>query len=256
MRFFPFGSFLSSGLRALAHTLRMTAAKGSIRMTGRMVQNDSEVSGYSFFGIDLTSTAAKPSACLGLDDKLQLVYLGFAGEDSDIVAIANLYSPQVIAIDAPLSLPLGLCCLEESCGCQPKSGRKNRQCDQELRQQGIPCYPTSKKTFIKSLIYRGIELKTVIASAAKQSVQVIEIYPYASKVRLFGKVIPRKTTAQGMAFLKAQLENTLPCLKPYLDEFDHNLCDAAVAAYTAFLYCQNMVDALGNSEEGLIFVPS
>jgi predicted nuclease with RNAse H fold len=37
--------------------------------------------------------------------------------------------------------------------------------------------------------------------------------------------------------------------------FDHDLCDAAVAAYTALLYHQNRVEALGNSEEGLIFIP-
>ncbi|MFW6105480.1 MAG: hypothetical protein ACOC7P_02735, partial [Chloroflexota bacterium] len=73
----------------------------------------------TFFGIDLTSTKAKPSACLGLDSESQLVYLGFLTENSDIVALLNFYSPQVIAIDAPLSLPLGLCCLEESCPCKP-----------------------------------------------------------------------------------------------------------------------------------------
>jgi predicted nuclease with RNAse H fold len=65
----------------------------------------------TFFGIDLTSTEAKPSACLGLDTKLQLVYFGFLAKNSAIVALSNFYSPQVIAIDAPLSLPSGLCCL-------------------------------------------------------------------------------------------------------------------------------------------------
>ena len=205
------------------------------------------------FGIDLTSTPAKPSACLGLSGKLQLVYLGFVSEDSDIIAMANLCSPQVIAIDAPLSLPLGLCCLEESCSCQPKSGGKSRQCDRELRRRGIPCYPTSKETFIKRLIYRGMGLKNKLC---QQGFQIIEIYPYASKVRLFGKAIPKKTAPQGVAFLKARLGDVLPSVKPYLGVFDHDLCDAAIAAYTAFLYQQNMVDALGNSEEGLIFVPT
>lgn len=209
----------------------------------------------TFFGIDLTSTEAKPSACLGLDSKSQLVYLGFLIKNRDIVALLNFYSPQVIAIDAPLSLPLGLCCLEESCPCKPKFPRKNRQCDQELRQQGIPCYPTSKKTFIKDLIYRGIELKTSIGREVKQAGQVIEVYPFASKVRLFGKTVPRKTTKQGMSFLRDKLGDILPGLKPYLDMFDHDLCDAAVAAYTALLYHQNRVEALGNSEEGLIFIP-
>jgi predicted nuclease with RNAse H fold len=209
----------------------------------------------TFLGIDLTSTEAKPSACVGLDSKSQLVYLGFLTKNRDILALVNFYSPQIIAIDAPLSLPLGLCCLEESCPCQPKFPRKNRQCDQELRQQGIPCYPTSKKTFIKELIYRGIELKTSIGREVKQAGQVIEVYPFASKVRLFGKTLPRKTTKQGMGFLRDKLEDILPGLQPYLDMFDHDLCDAAVAAYTALLYHQNKVEALGNSEEGLIFIP-
>ena len=205
------------------------------------------------FGIDLTSAETKPSACLALDGKLQLIYLGFLNKDSDVIDTVSLYSPEVIAIDAPLSLPLGLCCLEENCACQPKFDRKNRQCDQELRRRGIPCYPTSKKTFIKDLIYRGIELKNRLC---QQGFQVIEVYPYASKVRLFGKAIPRKTTPQGIAFLKERLRSILPTLKPYLDIFDHNLCDAAIAAYTALLFCWNMVDALGSSEEGLIFIPS
>jgi hypothetical protein len=209
----------------------------------------------TFFGIDLTSTEAKPSACLGLDGKSQLVYLGFLTKNTDMVALLNFYSPQVIAIDAPLSLPLGLCCLDEGCPCQPKSFRKNRQCDQELRRQGIPCYPTTKKTFIKDLIYRGIELKTSIGHELKQAGQVIEVYPFASKVRLFGKAVPRKTTKQGMDFLREKLGEIIPSLKPYSDILDHDLCDAAVAAYTALLYHQNRAKALGDSEEGLIFIP-
>ena len=151
----------------------------------------------TFLSIDLTSTEAKPSACLGLDSKSQLVYLGFLTKNRDIVALLNFYSPQIIAIDAPLSLPLGLCCLEESCPCKPKFPRENRQCDQELRQQGIPCYPTSKKTFIKDLIYRGIELKASIGREVKQVSKIIEVYPFASKVRLFGKTVPGKLPNKG-----------------------------------------------------------
>jgi predicted nuclease with RNAse H fold len=209
----------------------------------------------TFFGIDLTSTEAKPSACLGLDSKSQLVYFGFLTANRDIIALLNFYPPQVVAIDAPLSLPLGLCCLEESCPCEPKLPTKNRQCDQELRRQGIPCYPTTKKTFMKDLIYRGIELKTSIGREVKQAGQVIEVYPFASKVCLFGTTMPRKTTKQGMSFLREELGEILPALKPYSDMFDHDLGDAAVAAYTALLYHQNRVEALGSSGEGLIFIP-
>ena len=210
----------------------------------------------TFFGIDLTSTEANPSACLGLDNESELVYLGFLTENTDIITLLNFYSPKVIAIDAPLSLPLGLCCLEESCSCKPKFPRKNRQCDRELRQQGIPCYPTSKKTFVKDLMCRGIGLKTNVGREVKQDSQIIEVYPFASKVRLFGKNIPRKTTKQGLSFIKDKIGDILPGLKPHLDMLDHDLSDAAIAAYTAFLYHQNRVDALGNRKEGIIFIPS
>ena len=72
-------------------------------------------------GIDLTSTEAKPSACLGLDRDLHLIYSGFLYKDSDILKVTRRYSFELVAIDAPLSLPEGLCCLEESCSCQPEA---------------------------------------------------------------------------------------------------------------------------------------
>jgi predicted nuclease with RNAse H fold len=205
------------------------------------------------FGVDLTSNETKPTACLGLDSKLQPVYLGFLAKNSEIIAIMNIILPRVIAIDAPLSLPLGLSCLDDRCPYQSEFESRDRQCDRELRQQGIPCYPTSKKTFIKNLIYRGIELKNKLTYLG---FQVIEVYPYASKVRLFGKTMAKKSTPQGIRLLKERLGNLLPGLKPYLSMFDHNLCDASIAAYTASLYCRNSVNAMGNEEEGLIFIPS
>jgi hypothetical protein len=58
-----------------------------------------------------------------------------------------------------------------------------------------------------------------------------------------------------MSFLRDKPGDLLPGLKPYLDMLDHNFFDAAVAAYTALLYHQNRVEALGSSEEGLIFIP-
>ena len=204
------------------------------------------------FGIDLTSTAVKPTACLALDTEGQLIYFGFLSTDADIISVQNSYSPQVIAIDAPLSLPLGMCCLEKSCPCRPNSGDKNRKCDRELRRHGIPCYPTTKETFIKELIYRGISLKNKLCH---QGFRVIEVYPYATKIRLFGKAIPPKTTREGMTFLKRELANLLPSFSPYLHLFDHNLCDATMAAYTGLLCHENRTEALGDGKEGLIFIP-
>lgn len=206
-----------------------------------------------FFGIDLTSKESKPSACLCLDDKLEVVYHDLLSTDTEIVERVGRISPSVVAIDGPLSLPLGLCCLEDSCTCQPKSPWKGRWCERELARAAMPCYFTTKKSIIKPMVYRGIKLK---GELGRQSCEVIEVYPYASKVRLFGKPVPSKTTLCGLQWLRGKLGSLLGDRAPWLGEWSHDLCDAALAAYTGFLYACGRIEALGNAEEGLIYVPT
>ena len=205
-----------------------------------------------FFGIDLTSAEAKPSACLGLDRELYLIYSGFLHKNRDILEVVNSHQFELVAIDAPLSLPEGLCCLEESCSCQTRSGIKGRSCERELAKQGIPCYFTTKKSIIKAMVYRGIKLK---AELEAKGYEVIEVYPYASKARLFGRNIPAKSKPAGLAFLKQHISLLLPSIAPYVDGFNHDLCDAAIAAYTAFLHYQGKTELCGETEEGAICLP-
>ncbi len=205
-----------------------------------------------FLGIDLTSTEAKPSACLGLDRALHLIYSGFLYQDSDILGVVGRYGFEVVAIDAPISLPAGLCCLEESCSCQPRSGVKGRSCERELARLGIPCYFTTKKSIIKAMVYRGIRLKAELES---MGYVVIEVYPYASKVRLWGKPIPPKPKPVGLAFLKQHISRLLPNIAPYIDGFNHDMCDAAIAAYTAYLHYQGKTELCGEPGEGAICLP-
>ena len=105
-----------------------------------------------FLGIDLTSAEAKPSACLGLDRELHLIYSGFLYQDADILKMMSRHGFEVVAIDAPLSLPRGLCCLEESCSCQPQAGVKGRSCERELARLGIPfCTIGVKLSYVVNL---------------------------------------------------------------------------------------------------------
>ena len=203
-------------------------------------------------GIDLTSAEAKPSACLGLDRELKLIYAGFLQQDSDIVKLVNRHRFELVAIDAPLSLPEGLCCLEESCSCRPGAEVKGRSCERELTRQGIGLFRTTKKSIIKDMVYRGIRLK---AELEAMGYEVIEVYPYASKVRLFGRNIPKKTTPAGLAFLRQHIGLLLPAISPYVDEFTHDMCDAAIAAYTAFLHYQGKTEMCGEAGEGTICLP-
>jgi hypothetical protein len=58
-----------------------------------------------------------------------------------------------------------------------------------------------------------------------------------------------------MSFLKDRVRRILPSLKPYSGMLNHDLCDAAIAAYTGLLYHENRAEALGDCEEGLILTP-
>ena len=40
-----------------------------------------------------------------------------------------------------------------------------------------------------------------------------------------------------------------------MDEFNHDLCDAAIAAYTAYLHYQGKTELCGEPEDGAICLP-
>ena len=102
------------------------------------------------------------------------------------------------------------------------------------------------------MVYRGIRLKAELEAIG---CEVVEVYPYASKVRLFGKNMPPKTTLRGLTFLKQHISRRLPNISSFLDGFNHDMCDAVIAAYTAFLRCQGKTELCGDLDEGVICLP-
>jgi len=183
----------------------------------------------AILGIDLTATERRASACAVLDAAAQVLDLRLCQTDNDLLALAEEYRPEVVAIDAPLSLPAGLHCLEETCPCQPTSPHKGRACEQALARLGIGCYFTTKRSLIKAMVYRGMGL---LAELRQRGLAVIEIYPFATKVRLFGRLLGKATLA-GREALWARLRPLLaggPALPDDLPS--HDLLDALLAAYT------------------------
>jgi len=205
-----------------------------------------------FIGIDLTSSSQKPSACVGLGEDLNLVFAGFLVADSDIVASVSSHVFCIVAIDAPLTLPQGFCCLGKNCGCQAKSPKKGRKCERDLAKLGISSYFTSKKSIIKEMVYRGIRIRKDLEERGNK---VVEVYPYASKVCLWGKPIPSKLKPAGLDFLRSHLVTLMPSLTPYVADFNHDLCDAAIAAHTAYLCNLGKTLEFGDPTEGTICIP-
>jgi predicted nuclease with RNAse H fold len=203
-------------------------------------------------GLDLTSSPEKATAFAVLTKEMDIAAEGFVTGDEKLIALAEEHRPALVAIDAPLSLPLGLCCLEESCTCHPVSSRKGRQCERELSALGIGCYYTTKRSIIKGMVYRAIALKEKLEG---RGFAVIEVYPYASRVRLFGK-LPRKTTVAGRRALQESLRRLIPDIpSPQESLLSHDALDALLAAYTGILYINDQTEALGDPAEGLLHIP-
>lgn len=85
--------------------------------------------------------------------------------------------------------------------------------------------------------------------------EVIEVYPYASKVRIFGKLKPKRSP-EGILQLRQELGDLLHSDIPVVRRWSHDLCDAAMAAHTGYLYIKRNTEALGDAGEGLIHIPN
>ena len=204
-------------------------------------------------GIDLTASDRKPTACAVLDSGGALVSVAKKTTDADILDMVRECAPCVVAIDSPLGFPKGMDCLEDSHDCRSVHPFKGRLCERELVLRGISLYVTTKRSIIKSMIYRAIALAEEVR---RLGADVIEVYPHASKVFLFGKPIPKKTTPEGREFLTQKLNALIPGLEDADHRLDHDMLDALVAAQTAYLHTLGRTQAFGMPEEAQIFAPA
>jgi predicted nuclease with RNAse H fold len=206
----------------------------------------------AYVGIDLTSSPRRPSAYAVLDGSGSLAHVGLAREDAELLALTECWRPRIVAIDAPLSLPRGLCCLEEACPCRPVAPDGLKAVERDLFRQGISLYATTKRSIIKGMVYRAMRLRRALE---EQGYVVLEVYPYAAKVRLWGKGMPKKTSPAGRDWLRERLDGLVSGLREHEGRLGHDQLDAIVAAYTAYLYDRGLAEGVGDRDEGLIWVP-
>ena len=207
----------------------------------------------TLLGVDLRSSARRPSTWATLQEDSVVTNIGNFRSDKDLLELAEEHQPDLIAIGTPLTLPEGLCCLETSCDCRPVSAqKKGRQLELELSRIGISCFFTSKGSIIRNLIYRGINLH---ANLKNRGYGVIEVYPHASKVVLFGDRVPPKNSNRSLTFMQEKLPTVVQGLDPFLESVDRSGCDALINAYTALLHWQKATDVLGYPQEGQLALP-
>jgi predicted RNase H-like nuclease len=85
--------------------------------------------------------------------------------------------------------------------------------------------------------------------------EVIEVYPHATKVILFGEqALPRKGS-RSLAYLKERLSTLIYGLENYNGNLNKNNSEALLNAYTALLHMREETDLLGDPHEGLLIMP-
>ncbi len=128
-----------------------------------------------FIGIDLAALRKNPTGVAVHDGgRFECSTLHDDGEIGDFV---HLHRPEVVAIDAPLSLPYGRCCFNDDC-CGP---RKMRACDRMLIGMGYRVFPPGF-SFMKQLTLRGVALREKLED---EGLKVIEVHPRTIK-RILG----------------------------------------------------------------------
>jgi predicted nuclease with RNAse H fold len=209
-------------------------------------------SGWPYVGVDLTG-GGRPSDIAALDESGNRVAFAQATADDEILMLLAELGARIVAVDSPMALPRGLCCLELSCACAPAVPLPGRSAERALAARGIPCFWTTKRSIIKGMVYRAIGLKARLEAAG---IVVLEVYPYAVKRVLLGRALPKKHTAAGLAALVAGARCALPaCAWPEGWTPGHDQLDALYCAITARLHALHQTEALGEPDEVPIIVP-
>ena len=207
-----------------------------------------------YMGVDLKTSTKQESSLSVIDDDSSIVFMGTFSDNQQLANVASNYSPELIAIGSPLTLPTGLCCLEASCECQMESPeKKGRQAELELARMGISCFFTNKRSIVTRLVYRAVTLNQQLTELGHN---LIEVYPHASKMLLFGDNLPSKKNAkESQQFLRERLPSLIAGLDDYLDSLDSSSFDSLINAHIALLHARDETDLVGSHSEGYIALP-
>ncbi len=188
-------------------------------------------------GVDL---AGSPKRNTGICLLKGMTILSFATvfTDDEIIAFIIHAAPELIAIDAPLSIPPGRTSLEE------RTGEHFRACDRELMKRGIRFFPITLGP-MRSLTMRGMRLKELLV---RRGYPVIEIYPGAAQD--IWKIVRKQG---GLSNLRRGLA-TLG-LKGLENSMNGDELDAATGALVGRMYLKGQSEVLGDFNEGAIVVP-
>ncbi|MBN8705195.1 MAG: DUF429 domain-containing protein [Bacteroidetes bacterium] len=185
-------------------------------------------------GIDLSASFLKPSSCAFLENG-EISLISF-NTNAEIAKWATDSTPDLIGLDAPLSIPMGL---------NGKFG--SRECERDLLKEGIPVLMTS---LIAPLTFRAIHLVELLSESEIRS---IEVYPYSLRKQF--NIAPEIKKESEFTRLKARFLEVFPFDVNPEQVKEHHDVDALLALWMTKLVFDNAYKTTGNPEEGLIYLP-
>ena len=191
-------------------------------------------------GLDLAGSPRRTTGfcrlSVGLAAELAPLY-----DDEEIVSRTIAARPAIVSVDAPLSLPRGRRTIDD------RAGPHLRACDRELLRRRIRFFPITLGP-MRMLTTRGLRLKARFESAG---LRVVESYPGGAQDVLG---IARKQAGVERlrrALVRAGLSGDLRHRG-----LSHDELDAATSAWVGRMILDGQAEALGDPEEGLLYLPT
>ena len=184
-------------------------------------------------GLDLAGVESRPTGFCILRDMNAETCLVYS--DEEISEKTEQVEPEVVAIDAPLSLPEGRRSIEE------RTNVHFRECDRELLKRKIKFFPVTLGP-MRKLTSRGIRLRRNLEG---NNFRVIEVYPGGAQDIL---KIPRKQ--KGIERLRKGLER-LKIVGLTARMSGHEL-DAVTCAWVGKLFLEGKAVVYGITEQAII----
>ncbi len=187
--------------------------------------------GFKIIGIDLAGKSENPTGICFLDfNKLTFSTIF---ENDEILSYIHNVNPDLIVIDAPLSLPKGRCCLSNECICSENGGHF-RAAEVEMRKYGR----TLPLTFrgMRMLTKRGI----MLADNLRTEYTVLESHP--------------RTIAKILGF--SNLVNDLMEYFKLPENISEHELDALLLVVAGIFYMKKEFMEFGDAEEGTIILPN
>ena len=198
---------------------------------------------FRVVGIDLAGKVdSRTGMCLLINSVAETTV---AHTDDDIIEFIRTSHPDLISIDAPLSLPKGRNSVYDDDSTRVSAGIM-RYCERVLKTRNVNCYPALIRS-MQELTKRGIKLAELFRASGYP---VIECFPGAAQDVI---QLPRKRT-----------DETL--LKHGLSEFGikggfrskkvcHDELDAITAALVGQFFISEFYEPLGIPEENDMIIP-